>query len=74
MEQFWTQLEALCRLLFSEGHAACYALTSYQTAYLKAHYQQPFMAALMTSDYDDTDRLSIEISECNKMGIPVLTT
>jgi len=47
-------------------------MTSYWTAYLKAHYPSAFMAALMTSDYDDTDRLSIEISECQKMGIAVL--
>ena len=39
------------------------------TAYLKAHYPAAFMAALMTSDFDDTDRLAIEITECQKMGM-----
>lgn len=47
-------------------------MTSYWTAYLKAHYPSAFMAALMTSDYDDIDRLAIEIAECKHMGIKVL--
>ncbi|HYH36540.1 MAG TPA: OB-fold nucleic acid binding domain-containing protein, partial [Candidatus Saccharimonadales bacterium] len=51
---------------------ACYATIAYQTAYLKANYPEAYMAALMTSDYDDTDRLAIEITECKRMGITVL--
>jgi DNA polymerase-3 subunit alpha len=47
-------------------------MIAYQTAYLKANYPQCFMAALLTSDLDDTDRIGIEIEECNKMGIDVL--
>ena len=72
MEKFWKQLEDFAAYCFNKSHAACYGLIAYQTAYLKAHYPAAFMAALMTSDYDDTDRLSIEISECQKMGIEVL--
>jgi DNA polymerase-3 subunit alpha len=72
MEQFWKQLEDFAAYCFNKSHAACYGLIAYQTAYLKAHYPSAFMAALMTSDYDDTDRLAIEISECQKMGIDVL--
>jgi DNA polymerase-3 subunit alpha len=72
MEKFWKQLEDFAAYCFNKSHAACYALIAYQTAYLKAHYPAAFMAALMTSDYDDTDRLSIEISECKHMGIDVL--
>lgn len=49
-----------------------YGLISYQTAYLKAHYPAAFMAALMTSDYDDIDRLTIEMNECQHIGIDVL--
>ncbi len=71
MEKFWKQLEDFAAYCFNKSHAACYALISYQTAYLKAHYPEAFMAALMTSDYDDTDRLAIEISECQHMGITV---
>lgn len=72
MERFWKQLEDFAAYCFNKSHAACYALIAYQTAYLKAHYPSAFMAALMTSDYDDTDRLAIEISECKHMGIDVL--
>ncbi len=72
MDKFWKQLEDFAAYCFNKSHAACYALIAYQTAYLKAHYPAAFMAALMTSDYDDTDRLSIEITECKHMGIEVL--
>lgn len=71
MEQFWSQLEAFAAYCFPKAHAAAYALIAYQTAYLKAHYPAAFMAALMTSDFDNIDRLAIEISECKKMGIEV---
>lgn len=57
---------------FNKSHAACYALISYQTAYLKAHFPAEFMAALLTSDADNTDRVVIEIEECRNMGISVL--
>lgn len=57
---------------FNKSHAACYALIAYQTAYLKAHYPAEFMAALLTSDADNTDRIVIEIEECRNMGISVL--
>lgn len=72
MEVFWKQLEDFAAYCFNKSHAACYALIAYWTAYLKANYPAPFMAALMTSDYDDTDRLSIEIAECQHMGLTVL--
>lgn len=72
MEKFWNQLEEFANYCFNKSHAACYALIAYWTAYLKAHYPSAFMAALMTSDFDDTDRLAIEIAECQHMGIAVL--
>ena len=72
-ELFWDQLEEFANYCFNKSHAACYALIAYWTAYLKAHYPDAFMAALMTSDRDDTDRLAIEITECQHMGIDVLS-
>ncbi|MFH0820749.1 MAG: DNA polymerase III subunit alpha [Candidatus Peregrinibacteria bacterium] len=57
---------------FNKSHAACYALIAYQTAYLKAHYPTEFMTALMSADYGNTDRIVIEIGECEAMGIQVL--
>ncbi len=72
MEKFWDDLMGFADYAFNKSHSACYGLIAYQTAYLKAHYPAAFMAALMTSDFDDTDRLSIEMSECQHMGIEVL--
>ncbi|HEY6736521.1 MAG TPA: DNA polymerase III subunit alpha [Candidatus Saccharimonadia bacterium] len=72
MEEFWTQLEAFAAYCFPKAHAACYALIAYQTAYLKAHYPSAFMAALLTSDFGNIDRIAIEVAECQHMGIKVL--
>lgn len=69
---FWKQLEAFADYCFNKSHSACYGLIAYQTAFLKANYPDSYMAALMTSDYDNIDRLTIEISECQNMGITVL--
>jgi DNA polymerase-3 subunit alpha len=71
-QKLWTQIQPFADYSFNKAHATCYAQISYWTAYLKAHYPSAFMAALMTSDYDDTDRLAIEITECKHMGIEVL--
>jgi DNA polymerase-3 subunit alpha len=71
-EKFWSQLLEFANYCFNKSHAACYALIAYWTAYLKAHYPDAFMAALMTSDMRWTDRLAIEMAECKHMGIQVL--
>jgi DNA polymerase-3 subunit alpha len=72
-ETFWSQLEEFANYCFNKSHAACYGLIAYWTAYLKAHYPDAFMAAVMTSDQDDIERLAIEISECKHMGLKVLS-
>lgn len=66
------QLEDFAAYAFNKSHGTGYAIIAYQTAYLKAHYPDCFMAAVMTSDLGDTDRLSIEISECERLGLTVL--
>lgn len=71
-EKLWSLIQPFADYSFNKAHAACYGLIAYQTAYLKAHYPDAFMAALMTSDYDNTDRLAIEITECKHMGMEVL--
>ncbi|MDR0397992.1 MAG: DNA polymerase III subunit alpha [Candidatus Nomurabacteria bacterium] len=71
-EKFWDQLEEFANYCFNKSHAACYAMIAYWTAYIKAHYPDAFMAALMTSDAGNIDRLAIEIAECKHMGIEVL--
>lgn len=72
VEKLWGNLEDFAAYCFNKSHAACYGLIAYQTAYLKAHYPSAYMAALMTSDWDNIDRLAIEITECQHMGIEVL--
>ncbi|MDZ7760011.1 MAG: DNA polymerase III subunit alpha [Desulfovermiculus sp.] len=57
---------------FNKSHSAAYALISYQTAYLKAHYPREFMAALITSEVSNTDKVISHIHACREMGILVL--
>lgn len=64
--------EAFAQYAFNKSHAASYALISYWTAYLKTYYPSAFMAALMTSDYGNIDRITIEVSEAQDIGIEVL--
>lgn len=72
-EDFWhNQLTPFADYCFNKSHSACYALIAAWTAYLKAYYPAAFMAALMTSDYGDTDRIAIEVTECRRMGMQVL--
>ncbi len=71
-EKIWEFILPFARYGFNRSHAACYALIAYQTAYLKANHPEAFMAALLTSDQNNIDRITIEITECRKMGIEVL--
>ncbi len=65
-------MEAFAAYGFNKSHTACYALISYQTAYLKANYPGEFMAALLSSVMGNTDKVSFFIKECKAMEIPVL--
>ena len=57
---------------FNKSHSAAYALLSYQTAYLKAHYPHEYMASLLTSEMDNTDRVVQYLGECEELGIKVV--
>ena len=57
---------------FNKSHSAAYALIAYQTAFLKAHYPVEFMAALLTEDMGNTDKVIKNIADCREMGIEVL--
>ena len=57
---------------FNKAHAVCYAVVSYQTAYLKCHYPREYMAALMTSVLNDSMKISGYIAECKELGIATL--
>ena len=56
---------------FNKSHSAAYALLSYQTAWLKAHYPAAFMAAVLSADMDKTDKVVTLIDECASMGLTV---
>ncbi|KKS68958.1 MAG: polymerase III, alpha subunit protein, partial [Candidatus Daviesbacteria bacterium GW2011_GWA2_42_7] len=57
---------------FGKAHAASYAMVAYQTAYMKANFPVEFMAAVMTAEYGDSDKIAAAMEECKKMGIAVL--
>jgi len=54
---------------FNKSHSAAYALVSYQTAWLKTHYPAPFMAAVMSSELQNTDKIVVFVEECRRMGL-----
>jgi len=70
-EKIFSFIEPFAGYGFNRSHAACYAMIGYQTAYLKAHWPAEFMAALLTSDQQNIDRVAIEIEECRRLGIVV---
>lgn len=57
---------------FNKSHSAAYALVSYQTLWLKAHYPAEFMAAVMSADMDNTDKIVTLVDECNRMELAIL--
>ncbi|MCK9578238.1 DNA polymerase III subunit alpha [bacterium] len=71
-EEIWSWIEPFARYSFNKSHAACYALIAYETAYLKANYPVEYMAALLTADGGDIERVATLIDECKKMNIEVL--
>ncbi|MDB6096225.1 MAG: dnaE [Francisellaceae bacterium] len=58
---------------FNKSHSAAYALVTYQTAWLKAHYPDAFMAAVLSSEMDHTDKIVILIDECRLMGLKIIS-
>jgi len=70
-ERVWELMEKFAGYGFNKSHAAAYGLVAYQTAYFKANYPVEFMAALLTSEMGDTDKIVKYIEECRAMGIRV---
>lgn len=68
----WDFIEPFARYGFNRAHAACYAMISYQTAYLKAHYPSAFMAAWLTSEQQNIDKVAYAMTEAKRMKIEVL--
>jgi DNA polymerase-3 subunit alpha len=66
-------LEKFAQYGFNKSHSAAYAMLSYRTAYLKANYPVEFMAAVLTSEQGNSDKISNILAECNAMNVPVLS-
>ena len=70
--KIWADWEGFADYAFNKSHSACYGMIAYRTAYLKAHFPAEFMAAVMNSDSGNIDRMTIEVHECQRIGIDVL--
>lgn len=68
----WDLIEKFAGYGFVKSHSAAYGVICAQTAYMKAHYPAQFMAALMTTEIDSSEKTVINVAECQKAGIPVL--
>lgn len=68
----YDEIESFASYAFNKSHAAAYSMISYKTAYLKCHYPQEYMAALLTSVLDNQNKLAAYIGECQRLGIKVL--
>ena len=71
-QSIYDEIVEFANYAFNKAHAVCYAVVSYQTAYLKCHYPRQYMAALMTSVLDSAGKISGYIAECKDLGIAVL--
>ncbi len=71
-EKLFELVEQFAGYGFNKSHSAAYALIAYQTAYLKAHYAVEFMAALLTAEIGNQDKLTFYLNECRDMGIGIL--
>ena len=71
-QSIYDEIVDFANYAFNKAHAVCYAVVSYQTAYLKCHYPHEYMAALMTSVLDNSMKISGYIAECKELGIPTL--
>ena len=72
VKTLWDVVVPFAKYAFNKAHSAAYGVVSYWTAYLKAHYPTEYMAALLTSQKDNKDKLAVYLGECRHMGITVL--
>ncbi len=71
-EQLWKLIEPFAAYGFNKAHAASYGKVAYQTAYMKANFPALYMAAVLTADSGDVERIGESVAECKRMGIAVL--
>jgi len=71
-KKLYEQIEQFAGYGFNKSHSAAYALVAYRTAYLKTHYPVEFMAAMLTAEIGNPDKLTFYLGECRDMGIEIL--
>ncbi len=72
LEKIWTDWEAFAQYAFNKSHSTCYAYVAFHTAYLKAHYPAEYMAAVLTNNLSNIEKVSFFMEECKRMGREVL--
>lgn len=72
INKIWNDWEAFAKYAFNKSHATCYSYVSFQTAYLKAHYPAEFMAAVLSNNMNDIEKVTFFIDDCRNQGIRVL--
>src|SRR5690606_34261387 len=70
--KIWTDWEAFAQYAFNKSHSTCYAFVAFQTAWLKAHYPSEYMAANLTNEKDNIEKVTYFLEETKRMGIKVL--
>ena len=71
-QKIFDEMSAFSSYAFNKSHAAAYAVVAYRTAYLKCHYPAEYLASLLTSVLENTDKISAYTAECRRMGIKIL--
>mgnify|MGYP002861108646 CR=1 FL=1 len=71
-DKIWKDWEAFASYAFNKSHSTCYAFVAYQTGYLKAHYTAEYMAAVLSNNSNNIDKISHMMQECKRIGVPVL--
>ncbi|MDX5321309.1 MAG: DNA polymerase III subunit alpha, partial [Bacteroidota bacterium] len=71
LNKIWADWEAFAQYAFNKSHSTCYAVLAFQTAYLKAHYPEEFMSAVLNAE-KSIENLTFYMSECRRMGIEVM--
>jgi DNA polymerase-3 subunit alpha len=72
LEKIWTDWEAFAQYAFNKSHSTCYAFVAFQTAWLKAHYTAEFLAANLTNEKDNIEKVTYFLEECKRQGVVVL--
>ncbi|MBX2903414.1 MAG: DNA polymerase III subunit alpha [Chitinophagales bacterium] len=71
LEKIWSDWEAFASYAFNKSHSTCYAFVAFQTAYLKAHYPAEYMAAVLSNNMGNIEKITFFMDECKRMGLKV---